>query len=82
VLEDPDILDLVGGGGFTPDDLFAAPELPDPEHAFATARGVPSTWVVLRSDEELRATFNWSDEAVDGIAAHGVQVDRIGRPRA
>jgi len=82
VLEDPAVLDLIGGGGFTPDDLFATPEAPDPEHAFATARGVPSIWTGRREDTLVRATFNWGDDTVDGIPPHGTRVDRIDTPNA
>ena len=76
VLEDPEILDLLGGDGFVPTDLFAAPERPDPEHAFALATGVPTRWVARRGDGDVTATFNWSDRPTGGIPAHGVRVER------
>ncbi len=78
VLEDPEVLGLLGRGGFVPRDLFAVSDEPETEHAFTAARSVASTWVADRDGRGFSATFNWTDESHDGIPAHGVRVDRIG----
>ncbi len=80
-LQDHDIADLLGGARFVPIDLFASPERPDIEHGFAPATNIASRWVARHGDEEVTATFNWADEATDGIPAHGVRVDRFVHPR-
>jgi len=74
VLEAREILDLVTGDGFRPADLFAHPQRPAIEHAFAPAGTFASEWVAERNGGTVRATFNWSDHATDGIAPHSVRI--------
>jgi len=72
VLEHPGLLDLVGGGGFRPVDLFARVDEPEAEQFFA--QGDPaSVWVAERDGRRVAALFNWTDEAAsrdvpDGFA--------------
>jgi len=61
VLEHPGLLDLVGGNGFRPVDLFARVDEPEIEQFFA--QGEPaSMWRAERDGRPVIALFNWSDE--------------------
>jgi alpha-galactosidase len=62
VLEDPEVLDLLpeaSGAGFRPLDLFARPEAPPVEHAFAPATSIAQEWVTRRHGDLFTARFAW-----------------------
>ncbi|HEX6313079.1 MAG TPA: glycoside hydrolase family 36 protein, partial [Acidimicrobiia bacterium] len=60
VLEQPGLLDLVGGDGFRPVDLFARVDRPETEHFF-TQGEPPSVWRAERGGRPVAALFNWAD---------------------
>jgi len=62
-LTHPALVELIGGPGFTPIDLFAHPDNPPAEHFFADAQTIPSVWRAQRAGREVLALFNWTDDA-------------------
>lgn len=61
VLTHAPLLELTGGPGFKPLDLFTRPENPSVEHFFADGRDIPSVWQAERGRKTALALFNWTD---------------------
>lgn len=61
VLEHPALLDLAGGGGFRPVDLFSRPDRAEVEHVFAQTAVTSQMWTAERADRRVVALWNWSD---------------------
>jgi len=76
VLEHPGLLDLIGGDGFRPVDLFDVVDEPAVEQFFAQPTALASMWRAERNERAVVALFNWSDER----ATRAVPDDFVGAP--